>query len=67
MQAGLQRLLHVQVAEEQRLLEGWRLGLKGVTVYRSGSRQAQVLTLGTGEDPAAREHFARCDAGACRL
>jgi hypothetical protein len=36
-------------------------------VYRSGSREAQVLTLGTGEDPAAREHFARCDAGACRL
>jgi ribonucleoside-diphosphate reductase alpha chain len=48
-------------------LEGWRLGLKGVTVYRSGSRQGQVLTLGTGEDSAAREHFARCDAGACRL
>jgi ribonucleoside-diphosphate reductase alpha chain len=48
-------------------LTGWRLGLKGVTVYRSGSREAQVLTLGLGEDPATREHFARCDAAACRL
>jgi ribonucleoside-diphosphate reductase alpha chain len=48
-------------------LDGWRLRLKGVTVYRSGSRGVQVLTLGLGEDPVAREHFARCDAAACRL
>ena len=47
--------------------EGWRLGLKGITVYRLGSRPAQVLTLGVDEDAMAREFFARCDPGACRL
>jgi ribonucleoside-diphosphate reductase alpha chain len=48
-------------------LEAWRLGLKGVTIYRSGSKDSQVLTLGTDEDPASRELFAKCDPGACRV
>jgi ribonucleoside-diphosphate reductase alpha chain len=48
-------------------LEGWRLGLKGVTIYRAGSKAGQVLTLGVDEDPTAREFFAKCDPGACRL
>jgi len=37
-------------------LEGWRLGLKGVTVCRSGSK-----------DSTAAEFFTKCDPGACRL
>ena len=48
-------------------LLGWHLGLKGVTIYRSGSRTDQVLALGAGEEPMAREAFAKCDPGTCRL
>jgi ribonucleoside-diphosphate reductase alpha chain len=54
-----------RVAEAYR--EGWRLGLKGVTVYRTGSRPGEVLTLGLDEPVEARELFAKCDPGACRL
>ncbi len=47
--------------------QAWRLGLKGITIYRSGTKDRQVLTLGVGEDLISREFFARCDPGACRL
>ncbi len=47
--------------------EAWRLGLKGITIYRYGSKARQVLTLGAGEDATSREHFVKCDPGACRL
>jgi ribonucleoside-diphosphate reductase alpha chain len=49
------------------VLEGWRRGLKGLTVYQTGTKPGQVLSPGIGDDPAAREFFARCDPDACRL
>jgi ribonucleoside-diphosphate reductase alpha chain len=45
----------------------WEWNLKGVTVYRYGSKRSQVLELGAGESGAEREHFARCDPDACRM
>jgi ribonucleoside-diphosphate reductase alpha chain len=54
---------HVRAAYER----AWTLGLKGITIYRYGSKQEQVLRLGSNETAQDYEHFARCDPYACKL
>lgn len=48
-------------------LRAWEFGLKGITIYRYGSRGAQVMELGAEEEPAFRDHSSRCDLQTCRL
>jgi ribonucleoside-diphosphate reductase alpha chain len=54
-----------EIGEVYRL--AYSLGCKGVTVFRYGCRAEQVLELGSDEPPYEREHFTKCDPGACRL
>ena len=44
-----------------------RFGLKGITIYRYGSRNGQALHLGAGEEPYEKEHSSKCDPSQCKL
>lgn len=48
-------------------LEAWRLGLKGITIYRYGSKSEQVLVLGAGEASYQYDHAIQCDPDECRV
>ncbi|MBW1960515.1 MAG: adenosylcobalamin-dependent ribonucleoside-diphosphate reductase [Deltaproteobacteria bacterium] len=48
-------------------LRAWHMGLKGITVYRYGSKDIQVLELGTGENIHHFEHASRCDPEECNI
>ena len=48
-------------------LLAYKLGCKGITVFRYGSKTNQLFELGVGEEAYEAENFTKCDPHACKL